>query len=195
MTLSYHLENIWESAKNDPRHYIKPTEKAIKLLKVGDMVRLYFVLNFEPSDRCRAERMWLEISAIEGSNFKGYLTNQPVYIKDATLGDVIHFKAENIAELDVNLDFDTTKKAIITKKALSHREINWVLLEEPYNQTDSGWQLFYGDETDEYLDNPENSAIVSLDFVLEFEPLLQFVFNTTHSSFEWDEDKQVFLKA
>lgn len=195
MSKSYYLENITLKHKEDPRHFLKPSEKEIKNIKVGEMVRLFFVLNFKTKDNCRAERMWVEVSAIDGDDFRGYLTNKPIYIKDLNIGDTIEFAKDNIATVIVKTKLDDQKKAIISLKALQKREINWCLKDSPLNEEDSGWQLFYGDETDKYLDNPDNSTIISLEKVLDFEPKLEEVFTSTYKAFEWNEDKMDFVKA
>lgn len=195
MSRTYYLENIALKHKEDRRHFLKPTDKEIKNIKVGEMVRLFFVLNFETKDNCRAERMWIEVCTIDGHNFRGYLTNKPIYIKDLNIGDIIEFNKDNIATVIIKSAFDEQKKAIISLKALQKREINWCIKDSPLNEEDSGWQLFYGDETDKYLDDPKNSTIISLEKVLNFEPKLEQVFASTHKAFEWNEDKMEFVEA
>lgn len=195
MSISYYLEDITVRAKEDVRHFMQPTEAEISNLKVGEMVRLFFVLNFETDNSPRAERMWVEISEINGSNFKGYLTNQPLYIKDLQMGDIIAFEKNNIATLIITSNFDEKKKAIITLKALKERAINWLISDEPVNLEDSGWQLFYGDEDDTYLSDPNNATIISLAKVLDFEPRLEKAFMSDHHAFEWSEAEQDFVEV
>ncbi|MES2455826.1 MAG: hypothetical protein V4594_09810 [Bacteroidota bacterium] len=66
---SYHLENISNQPDN-ARHFLKPSAKDLDGLKIGDLVRLFFVLDFKTKDNCRAERMWIEISEMEETGFK-----------------------------------------------------------------------------------------------------------------------------
>lgn len=195
MDKSYYLENITIEAQKNARHFMQPTEAEVSHLKVGEMVRLFFVLHFKTDNSPRAERMWVEISEINGHNFKGYLTNQPLYIKDLKIGDIVEFGKDNIATLIVASNFDEKKKAIITLKALKEREINWLVSDEPANPEDSGWQLFYGDEDDAYLSDPNNAAIISLEDVLDFEPRLEIAFMSDHHAFEWSEEDQEFAEV
>jgi hypothetical protein len=193
---SYHLENIPAAQKKSgARKFIKPTSEEISSLKIGEKVRLFFVLDFETGDGCRAERMWVEISEIDGCNFKGNLANQPVYIKDISIGDIVEFSDDNIATVLVHQNFDEKKKALVSKRAIEKREINWVLKDEPNNEMDSGWQLFYGDEDDEYNSDAANITILSLADILSFEPRLEDVFASEHNAFEWSENDMGFIEV
>jgi uncharacterized protein YegJ (DUF2314 family) len=193
---SYHLENISAAQqKAGARGFMKPTEEEIAGLKIGEMVRLFFVLDFETSDNCRAERMWVEISKIDGHNFKGYLTNQPVYIKDISIGDIVEFSGDNIATVLVAQRFDEKKKALVSKRAIEKREINWAVKDGPHNEMDSGWQLFYGNEDDEYNSDISNITILALADILSFEPRLEDVFASEHNAFEWSENDIKFIEV
>ena len=196
MAKSFELEDIVKRNKKDPRHFLIPSSDEIANLKVGDLVRLFFVFRFKTNDGCRAERMWVEISQINGKYFKGYLTNQPCYIKDLKVGDLIEFASDNIATTIFRGKlFDEALKAIITKRALEKREINWVVRDVPNNEQSSGWQLFYGDENEEYLDNPGNFRIVSLEYVLNFEPLLENVFSSQGNAYEFNNKQNQFVEV
>jgi hypothetical protein len=64
------------------------------------------------------------------------------------------------------------------------------------SENDSGWQLFYGDETEEYLDEPGNVMSIRLSDVLAFEPRLEEVFGSTAgTALEWDESAIRFTEA
>jgi hypothetical protein len=195
MEKSYYLENIYQTHKEHPRTFLTPTKQEIQNLKVGDLVRVFFVFNFQPDDGCRAERMWLVLSKINGDEYKGFLTNQPVYIKDLQVGEEITFNTENIASVKVEPLFDESKIALITKKALNLEQINWVLRSDDlHNATDSGWQLYYGDETEEYIDDARNIKLIKLADVLAFEPRLEKVFASKEgTAFEWDEETTDFI--
>ena len=85
-------------------------------------------------------------------------------------------------------------KAIITLKALEQQKVNWVMRDEPLNKEDSGWQLFYGDESEEYLEDYSNSTLITLANVLKFEPKLGKVFASQHHTFEWNQQIQDFVE-
>lgn len=86
------------------------------------------------------------------------------------------------------------QQAIITLRALENQKINWVLQDRPLNDEDSGWQLYFGDEDEAYLDNYDNSTLVTLENVLLFEPKLDKVFAGQHNAYEWDTATQDFVE-
>jgi hypothetical protein len=192
---SYYLENIPEHAAANPRTFLQPTEQELNKLQKGKFVRLFFVLNFETADNCRAERMWVEIKDIEDDHFTGYLTNQPAYIQELHVGDVISFTKDHIASILFKPFFDETKKALISLRALENRQVNWLLKDAPNNPQDSGWQLFYGDEDPAYMEDISKIKIISLEEAMEFEPRLEKVFASQHHAFEWDQSQMDFIEV
>jgi len=90
--------------------------------------------------------------------------------------------------------FDKSKKAIITKRAVEKKQINWVLKDIPHNPEDSGWQLFYGNENDDYLNDPLNSIIITLEDVLIFQPQLETVFGSSGVAFDWNSEQQKYVE-
>jgi hypothetical protein len=99
--INWELENVEEIAKENPDQFFIPSKDERKNQKIGDLVRLHFILNEKGPGFPRAERMWVKISEIsnDGKNFKGYLTNQPNYIKGLKADDVISFHIANIAQV------------------------------------------------------------------------------------------------
>ncbi len=85
-------------------------------------------------------------------------------------------------------------KAIITLRAMENQKINWVIRDEPLNDDDSGWQLYFGDEDEDYLENFDNSTLITLENVLLFEPKLAKAFASEHNAFEWDEASKEFVE-
>ncbi len=195
MENSYHLENIIDSSKKFPRTFQRPTEREIQQLKIGDLVRLFFVLDSQSKEKRSAERMWVEIFEINGENYKGYLTNQPYYIHELSLGDIVKFKTENIATVLTDLNINENLKAIISKRALEKRQVNWILREETSREEDSGWQFYFGDEDQDYLDIVENCQIITLKEVLSFEPRIETILGSSHNAFEWNEEENQFVEA
>ena len=43
---------------------------------------------------------------------------------------------------------------------------------EPNNDLDSGWQFFSGTEDQDYLNNPDNSAIYSVNTIANYDPAI-----------------------
>lgn len=193
----FYLENVVDLNKQFPRTFLIPAKKEIDNLKIGTLVKLIFVMKKPLENGCHAERMWVKITSIKSGNFTGVLNNDPYYLKSIRCGDTITFKAENIAAIYVEgTPFDEKLFAIITKRALESRQINWIVrTDDLNNEQDSGWQLFYGDETPEYLDDASNSAIVSLENVLSFEPLLEAVFSSSGNAYEYSECDNKFVEV
>ena len=195
-TIRYTLENIYKKSQEDPRHFLKPSDEEIAKLQVGDSVRLIFLLSQATKEGCRAERMWVTITQINGTSYTGMLTNQPMFITTLDAGDTIDFSAENIATLLSDAAyFDLNQLAIITRKALAKKEINFVFRADEFvNEKDSGYQFFFGDEDDDYLANPQNAVLISLEQALSFEPLLETVIGKDGVAYAYDEEIHSFVE-
>lgn len=193
----FYLENVIEKNHEFPRTYLIPSSDDMDKLKVGDTVKLIFVMDKPQSDGCRAEKMWVIIDSIEDDVFKGTLNNDPYYLKKIKSGDMIDFRTENIASvLREKSSLDENKFAIITKKALDMRQVNWaVKSEEIDNSQDSGWQLFYGDEDDDYLEDLTNAKLLSFGEVLNFEPLLEKAFTGDGNAYEYSVSDNKFIEV
>ena len=50
--------------------------------------------------------------------------------------------------------------------------VDYMVREEPNNDIDSGWQFFSGTEDQEYIDNPENSAIYAVNTIANYDPAI-----------------------
>lgn len=66
------------------------------------------------------------------------------------------------------------KMAVITKRAYNARHIGTIQLDEKYfDDKDSGWRLFYGDEDDHVLDRMECFRLISLEEAVSILPALE----------------------
>lgn len=193
--IGYSLEDVQAKHQKNPRHFLIPSQEEINQLKLGDQVRLIFVLDTVLENGCRAERMWVELTEIRDGKFKGRLTNQPAYITSIQLGDELDFAREHIASLMVpQLNLDTQKGAMITKDCFLRREINWAVHDLPHNPQDSGWQFFTGYESQEDLDDPSKIAIISLEAALDIEPLLETVLDKDGEAYVYQAEKNAFVE-
>lgn len=192
----YYLENVRELNKKNSRTFLIPTQDEIDKIDIGDTVKLIFVMIEPQKNGCRAERMWVKIIENNGTYFTGKLDNEPYYLKTINSGDIINFKPENIAAIyGGQSPFDEDLFAIITKRALDKRQINYVVKSNEIDDIkDSGWQLFYGNEDEAYTDDPSNASVVLLKQVLEFEPLLEDVFGGIGKSYEYSKNDNRFLE-
>jgi hypothetical protein len=193
----YHLEDVVVLSKKSPRTFLIPSIEEIEKIEMGTLVKLIFVMEKALKNGCRAERMWVKVKSIKDGVYTGVVDNDPYYLKTIKSGDIITFRAENIACIyGGNPNFDEKLFAIITKKALENRQINWVVRTDDIdNEQDSGWQLFYGDESPEYLDEPDNASIVSLENILSFEPLLEEVFSSSGLAYEYSQSDNKFIEV
>ena len=193
--IGYSLEDVQAKHQKNPRHFLIPSQEEINQLKLGDQVRLIFVLDTVLENGCRAERMWVELTEIRDGKFKGRLTNQPAYITSIQLGDELDFAREHIASLMLpQLNLDTQKGAMITKDCFLRREINWAVHDLPHNPQDSGWQFFTGYESQEDLDDPSKIAIISLEAALDIEPLLETVLDKDGEAYVYQAEKNAFVE-
>lgn len=193
--IGFSLENVYAEHQKNPRHFLIPNQEEINQLKLGDQVRLIFVLDTVLENGCRAERMWVELTEIRDGKFKGCLTNQPAYITSIQLGDELDFAQEHIASLMVPpLNLDTQKVAMITKDCFLRREINWAIHDVPHHSQDSGWQFFTGYESQEDLDDPSKITIISLEEALEIEPLLGTVLDKNGEAYVYQAEQNAFVE-
>ena len=193
--IGFSLEDVQAKHQKNPRHFLIPSQEEINQLKLGDQVRLIFVLDTVLENGCRAERMWVELTEIRDGKFKGRLTNQPAYITSVRLGDELDFAREHIASLMLpQLNLDTQKGAMITKDCFLRREINWAIHDEPHHPQDSGWQFFTGYESQEDLDDPSKITIISLEDALEMEPLLETVLDKNGEAYVYQAEQNAFVE-
>lgn len=66
---------------------------------------------------------------------------------------------------------DRNSGCIITKRALDEERIDYMYHDEPSpGYPDSGWRFFVGDEPEEYVDDPDNSAVCGLNTICNLSP-------------------------
>lgn len=193
----YTLENIKELNRQSPRINPRPTDEEISNLKVGDLVKLIFKLDTPTENGFNGERMWIIIREISGNTFKGELNNEPYHLKSVKCGDIVKFTKDNIATVwnDNIKNIDLDKFAILTKRAWENKQINYATkIDELLNDKDSGWQLFYGDEDETYLNDEDNTALIPIGAVLQFEPLLEKVFLTDAKAVTYSNSINAFIE-
>ncbi|MFB2539554.1 MULTISPECIES: DUF2185 domain-containing protein [unclassified Acinetobacter] len=173
----WHLENVRTLAKQYPYTFYVPSIEYISTLEIGDLVKLMF-----EDEQGQAERMWVKITAIHGEDFAGQLDNQPYEIQGLNAGDCIHFSVQHIMTSYNKVDpvpslaqeyWDRcwTTKAILDGEA----PIGLICRDEPCQDQedrpcqDSGWQILTGDESDEYMCNPDVIRWVALGVLLNID--------------------------
>lgn len=178
--MDYSLENVAQTAEELPDSFFIPSLEERKTQQTGDMVRLHFVLTDPGPDAPRAERMWVEISekSEDGTNFKGYLTNQPAHIDSLSVGDIVAFQVEHIARVIVkkgspNWVECADQSALVSEMALlPSGTVNFLYREAADREEDSGWRLMHGQETDAYINDPDHIRICNVGWLLDKDPSL-----------------------
>jgi hypothetical protein len=90
---------------------------------------------------------------------------------------------------------EVKKYAFVSKRALEADHIGYCYREYPEITLDSGWRFLYGDEDEEYLDNPTNSETVYPEDMLPINPALDVLLSApVGSEFEWDEEQQIYVE-
>jgi hypothetical protein len=194
-----HLENVEDTARKHPDSFFIPPVEERKSQKKGDSVRLHFHIQNPKEDEPRAERMWVTVTQEMGlfRGYKGELENAPVYIEDLNPGDVITFKASNIAQTIIKKGSPRwidcgEKKAMASELCFSEGEcVRFMYREEPDNDDDSGWRLFSGKESDDYANDPKNIRLPNVGYLVDWDPtLLSPLKNGVGAVFERTEKNQ-----
>ena len=99
-----------------------------------------------------------------------------------------HIKVEEMKELLP--DWEGADGCIATNRIMVEgNKVGYCYREEPDNGWDSGWRFTAGDESDEYMDDPNNSAIYKLNTICNDDPDIIPLLNTpAPCAFERDEN-------
>lgn len=169
---SWKLENAQKIADEFPYTFYKPSHEVVSQLKTGNQAKLIFEFESDDPEAPRAERMWVEITEVKYGKFFGYLDNDPEYIKDLKHRDPIEFSECHIIDTDLDDPVPSMTEKYIKRCFVTHnilyegRPVGYLYRDEPDYDDDSGWRFTAGDETDEYMEDSNNSSYVSLGAVL-----------------------------
>lgn len=204
---SWHLDDAEEIVKTAPFTFYKPSQEVYKKLQPGNLVKLIFKFESNEEDAPGAERMWVLITEINNGRYKGTLDNDPRFIKDLKYQDEIEFEKRHIINTDIE---DTVEdivekyihRCLVTKAVLADkRKIKYLYREESMGELrdgifDSGWRILAGDETQEYIDDPNNSQFVSLGLILNQDiSIINLLDAPIGSVFKWNDEKLIFEKV
>lgn len=90
---------------------------------------------------------------------------------------------------------DMQKYAFVTQRAIDNNYIGYCYRENSEIKIDSGWRFLYGDEDENYLDNPINTVTQDLSAVVEWKPEIKDILASRRGTdFEWNPDKEIFEK-
>ena len=194
--MRYTVKNIKELSSINPRKYPKPSEKYLKKVRMGAVVKLILELDYEKkfSKKVKCDYYVLvNVISCRDNEIRGIINycDQDKML----IGENIKFTYENILFVyaDKNKVVSTIEYANISQRALENKEINWVFKSTPLDEKDSGWQLFYGDEDSEYILDSSNIQRISMEEVLRNEPLLEYVFSKKIDNAEYSSRVNKFL--
>lgn len=169
---SWHLVNADQIAAENKYTFYKPSREVIEQVKPGEVVKLIFRFESEDPEAPAAERMWVLVDEVHGAGrFRGRLDNEPRHIQDLKLNDPLEFEACHI----INTEHDDgdniveryIKRCFVTKRVLDEGyKVGYLYREEPDEERDSGWRIMSNTESEEYMDDSNNLAYVSLGAVL-----------------------------
>lgn len=169
---SWNLEDAQRIADEFPYTFYKPSSEVVSQLKAGNQVKLIFEFESDDPEAPRAERMWVEIIEVSDGRFSGCLDNDPAYIQDLKYKDPIEFSECHIVDTDLDDPVPSITGKYIKRCLATHnilyegRLVGYLYREEADYDDDSGWRFTAGDETDEYMEDANNSSYVSLGAVL-----------------------------
>ena len=197
---SWQLADCIKIAEENKYTFYKPSRKLTDQLKIGNSAKLNFQFESTNHEDPSGERMWVIITDKQGDTFKGTLDNNPFYLRDLHYQDIIEFEHKHI--IDHNLEISEPNlidkyldRCFVTNKILYQNvPVSYLYREEPMEKeddseyVDSGWRILAGDETDEYMDDPQNSNFVSLGAVLSLDDsFIDLLEAEIGSSFERNE--------
>ncbi|EKE67532.1 DUF2185 domain-containing protein [Gallaecimonas xiamenensis] len=61
---------------------------------------------------------------------------------------------------------------VTDKVTVDGQAVDYMVRQEPENDDDSGWVFYGGGETQAYLDNPDNTSVLSLNTVANYDPAI-----------------------
>ena len=91
-----------------------------------------------------------------------------------------------------NFGYVLAPKVLVTNKL----RVRFMYHEKPDNENDSGWRFFSGDETQEYVDNPNNIAIYDIETILAIDiDIMKYLSSPIGSAFEREDAESEFVTS
>jgi hypothetical protein len=74
------------------------------------------------------------------------------------------------------------------KITVEGQRVGFMYREEPQEEVDSGWRFMAGDESEEYMDDPDNHEVYDVNTIANYDPdIIPFLEAPTGSAFERSE--------
>lgn len=204
MSISWRLEDAAALATQAKYTFYRPSQASLQALSVGQQAKLIFAFESDNADLPEEERLWVEITARDGANLSGRLLDEPFYIEDLKQGDTIRFETRHIIATDQpdpegNPLAKYAHRCLVSRSVLEgDKAVGYLFRVDSLGEfkkgiVDSGWRILSGDETQDFLEQPDSSAFVALGVLLNRdERLLPLLDAPVGSAFEWNEAQQRF---
>ena len=197
---SWHLADAAELAARHPYTFYKSPPEAIAQVRPGEVVKLIFAFHSDDAQAPGAERMWVLVDTVEAhGRFTGKLDNMPRYIADLRAKDTITFAACHIINTQHDDDDNLVNRyaglCFVTKKVLEDgAPVGYLYREVADNDSDSGWRFTANDESDAYMNDSANVALVSLGAVLSVDDrFIRLLDAPAGAAFAFDHNTQQFV--
>lgn len=197
---SWHLADAAELAARHPYTFYKSPPEAIAQVRPGEVVKLIFAFHSDDPHAPGAERMWVLVDTLEPhGRFTGKLDNMPGYIQDLQAKDPVAFEARHIINTQHDDDDNLVNRyaglCFVTKRVLEDgAPVGYLYREEPDNDDDSGWRFTANDESDDYMHDSANVALVSLGAVLSVDDrFIKLLDAPAGAAFAFDRNTQAFV--
>lgn len=197
---SWRLVDADAVARQHKYTFYKPSTDVLWKVKPGEVVKLIFEFESDEPGAPRAERMWVKVTEVQpGLRFKGELDNDPRHIKDLVPGDLVQFEGRHVINTEhddpENIVERYSKRCFVTNRVLDGTAPpGYLYREAPEREDDSGWRITAGDESEAYMDDPDNSSYVSLGAVLSRNDSFVHLLDTPEGcAYARDPDTETFV--
>lgn len=97
----------------------------------------------------------------------------------------------------MSLDISKMGFAFSTKLVAEEgRKVKFMYRESPDHPDDSGWRFFCGEESQEYVDDPDNTGIFSVSVIAEANPsIIDLLATPAPCAFERDDENKPFVES
>ncbi len=76
------------------------------------------------------------------------------------------------------------------------KDVGWMCRVEPENAQDSGWRFLAGQESQDYVDNPDNHGIYDVNTICNYDrSIIPFLHAPPGTAYERDPGTGVFVKV
>lgn len=188
------LENVEKVHRTYPRTYSIPRREQRHGLRVGDMVKLVFLLERAQGGRPRAERLWVRVDEVAAAAYMGTLDNDPLHLTRLKAGDRIPFGPEHVAALyQPHKRLPTGQYALVSPDLLTFE--TWPQRLERHHPQDgqsSGWRLLHSAAT------PQSEQLVpcAVEDILQQFPILDSVLHEpVGTAWVWDAEQLEYCAA